>query len=89
MFRILQEKLHTPDKFYDTFLSSDIGKKAFDTAYQLFYIAKDTLSFVNHIINSMQDWLFDQLTDDEMNSAYSWFQTIETDLKKLIFTSIH
>ena len=89
MFRILQEKLHTPDKFYDMFLSTDIGKKSFDAAYQLFGVAKDTVSFVNHVINAMQDWLFDQLTDDEMNAAYSWFQTLEEDLKKLIFSSIH
>lgn len=89
MFRYLQEKLHTPDQFYDMFLSTETGKKAFDGAYKLFNVPKEIESFINHIINAMQDWLFDQLTDDEMNSAYTFFQSLELELKKLVFSSVH
>lgn len=89
MFKNLQEKLHTSDTFYDMFLSSETGKKSFDSAYKLFKLPLESELFVNYIINSMQDWLFDQLTDDEMNSAYTLFQSLELDLKKIVLSSIH
>lgn len=88
MFRYLLEKLHTADKFYDVFIASDAGKKSFDCAYKLFSLPKDNNLFVLYIINSMQDWLFEQLTDDEMNSAYILFQNLENSLKELVLKSI-
>lgn len=89
MFKAIQEKIYTPDKFYDVFLGSEEGKKSFDHAYQQFTLPKDIEAFINYIINSMQDWLFEQLTDDEMNSAYTLFQSLEPDLRQLLLSSIH
>lgn len=89
MFKAIQERIYTPDKFYDVFLESEEGKKSFDYAYQQFTLPKDIEAFINYIINSMQDWLFEQLTDDEMNSAYTLFQSLEPDLRQLLLSSIH
>jgi len=89
MFKAIQEKIYSPDKFYDVFLASEEGKKSFDIAYQQFNLPKDIELFINYIINAMQDWLFDQLTDDEMNSAYTLFQSLESDLRQLLLLSIH
>lgn len=88
MFKQLQDKIYTPEKFYKVFLKSEQGKLAFDNAYKKYALPGDIQLFVNDIINSMQDWLFEQLTDDEMNAADTLFLSIEPDLKQLIITSV-
>lgn len=88
MFKDLQNKIYTPDKFYNLFLQSEEAKKSFDRAYQQFKLPYEIDLFINYIITAMQDWLFEQLTDDEMNAAYTLFSSLESDLRKLIFSSV-
>lgn len=89
MFKELQDKIYSPEKFYKVFLKSEIGKNAFDNAYKKYSLPKEIQQFVNEIIICMQDWLFEQLTDDEMNAADTLFQSIESDLRHMIAQSVH
>lgn len=88
MFKDLQDRIYTPEKFYKVFLKSEQGKVAFTTAYQKNYLPNNVTLFVNDILIAMQDWLFNQLTDDEMNAADTLFVSLEPDLKQLIINSI-
>lgn len=88
MFKDLQDRIYTPEKFYKVFLKSEQGKVAFTAAYQKNYLPNNVTLFVNDILIAMQDWLFEQLTDDEMNAADTLFVSLEPDLKQLIINSI-
>lgn len=88
MFKELQDRIYSPEKFYKVFLKSEQGKLAFNNAYKKYQTSHNIDICVNDILIAMQDWLFEQLTDDEMNAADTLFASIEPDLKKLIINSL-
>lgn len=91
MLRKLQEELKSTEKFYEKFFTSKEGKSALDAVYKRFYPIdkqfEDTSNLelsIDFIIEEMQNWLFEQLTDDEMDSAYIWFESLESQLRIMI-----
>lgn len=88
MFKDLQDRIYSPEKFYNVFLKSEQGKLAFNQAYIKYHLPSENALFINDILVAMQDWLFEQLTDDEMHAADTLFASLESDLKILISNSI-
>lgn len=91
MLRKLQEELKNTEKFYESFFQSKDGKSSLDFVYKNFYPIDKTFDdtsnlqlSIDFIIEQMQNWLFEKLTDDEMDSAYVWFESLEPELRNLI-----
>lgn len=87
MLRKLQEELKTTEDFYTKFFTSKEGKLTLDTIHKKFTPINKNVEIdviIDFVIESMQNWLFEQLTDDQMDSAYVWFDSLEPELREMI-----
>ena len=92
MLKKIQEQLTTAEKFYDAFYKTPEGKLAYTEGYKLFPTYnndnEDTDDFIDFILDQMQDWLYNTLTDDEMDSAYTWFENMSDELHEMIHAGL-
>lgn len=87
MLRKLQEELKTTEDFYTRFFQSKDGIVTLDNVHKNFNHIDKNVNIdiiIDFIVEAMQNWLFEQLTDDQMDSAYFWFESLEPELRQMI-----